>query len=98
MQTSAKNDQGFLEPPDDTTAIYTFNGTGLTTVTVTWTPQVELTLTATCADGTQSGDGDGTLELTLPDAQGTCQLTLSEPASETADVTFTLTITPSGND
>jgi hypothetical protein len=95
MQTSAKNDQGFLEPPDDTTAIYTFNGTGLTTVTVTWTPQVELTLTATCADGTQSGEGGGSLELTLPDAQGACQLTLSEPASESADVTYSLTITPS---
>ncbi len=97
-QTSAKSDQGFLEPPDNTTAIYAFYGTGLTTVSVTWTPQVELALTATCANGSQSGQGSGSLELTLPDAQGSCQLTLSEPASESADVTFSLTITPAASD
>jgi hypothetical protein len=97
MQSAAKNDQGFLEPPGDTAAIYTFNGTGLTTVSVTWTPEVGLTLTATCTNGTQSGEGDSSLDMTLPNAEGSCQLTLSEPAGETADVTFSLTITPAAN-
>ncbi len=97
LQNGAQSDQGYLAPPNDSAAIYSFNGDGATKVSASWTPQTELTMTVTCANGSQNIAGSASLELTLPDAQGACQVTLSEAAGETADVTFTLTIAPATN-
>jgi hypothetical protein len=97
MQNATQSDQGYLDPPSDSSAIYSFNGKGATKVSATWTAQTELTMSVTCANGSQNVEGSTSLELTLPDAQGACQVTLSEAADETANVTFTLTIAPASN-
>jgi hypothetical protein len=98
MESASQSDDGYLQPPNDTTAIYAFNGNGPTTISATWSPQAELTLTATCANNTQSAQGSGSVDLTLSDAQGACQVTLTEPTDDTADVIFTLIIDPSNHD
>jgi hypothetical protein len=36
------------------------------------------------------------MAVSLPDAQGTCEATVSEPSSEDTALSFTITIGPSG--
>jgi hypothetical protein len=88
------SEQGYLEPPDDTSAVYPFTADGPTQVSATWSTTTTLSLSITCPSGTQTEEGSSTVTVTSPDAQGSCQATLSEPDNQSATVTYSLTIGP----
>ncbi len=88
--------QGYLNPPVQPSNGYGFTGTGATEVSVVWSGDTYLTMTAGCPDGSQSVGGTSAMEASLPDAQGSCQVTVSEPSSESTSLTYTITIAPAG--
>jgi hypothetical protein len=88
--------QGVLDPPVQTSNGYGFTGTGATEISVVWSGDTYLTMTVSCPNGGQSVGGTSAMEASLPDAQGSCQATVSEPASESASLTYTITIEPAG--
>jgi hypothetical protein len=88
--------QGVLDPPVQTSNGYGFTGAGATEVSVVWSGDTYLTMTVSCPDGSQSVGGTSAMEASLPDAQGSCQATVSEPASESTSLTYTITIGPAG--
>jgi hypothetical protein len=93
-----KVEEGYLQPPNDTSTVYTFTGDGPTTVSVTSPSSTELTLSTGCGGGTQSNEGQSTVEVTLPDAEGACQVTLSETVVTSDNVSYSLTIAPANNE
>ena len=88
--------QGVLDPPVQTSNGYGFTGAGATEVSVVWSGDTYLTMTVSCPNGSQSVGGTSAMEASLPDAQGNCQATVSEPASESTSLTYTITIGPAG--
>ncbi len=88
--------QGVLDPPVQTSNGYGFTGTGAMQVSVVWSGDTYLTMTVSCPSGSQSVGGTSAMEASLPDAQGSCQATVSEPASESTSLTYTITIEPTG--
>jgi hypothetical protein len=87
-------EQGYLEPPDNTSAVYPFSADGPTQVSVTWPSAATLNLTVTCPDGTATGEGAASVTVTAPGTAGLCQATLAEPESESATVSYSVTIGP----
>jgi hypothetical protein len=85
---------GYLQPPQDSSTTYGFTGQGATRITVTWSDATYLTLTVTCPADSQSTGGSSAIALSIPDAQGACQATLSESSTEDDQLSYTLTITP----
>jgi hypothetical protein len=65
-------------------------------ISVLWSGTTYLTMTVQCPNGSQSVGGTSAMEATLPDASGSCLATVSEPASESTPLTYTITIGPSG--
>ena len=88
--------QGVLDPPVQTSNGYGFTGAGATEVSVVWSGDTYLTMTVSCPNGSQSVGGTSAMEASLPDAQGSCQATVSEPASESTSLTYSITIGPAG--
>jgi hypothetical protein len=88
--------QGYLDPPLQTSGGYGFTGTGAMQVSVLWSGTTYLTMTVSCPNGTQNVGGTSAMEASLPDASGSCRATVSEPSSETAALTYTITIGPAG--
>jgi hypothetical protein len=88
--------QGVLDPPVQTSNGYGFTGAGATEVSVVWSGDTYLTMTVSCPNGSQSVGGTSAMEASLPDAQGSCQATVSEPASESTSLTYTISIGPAG--
>ena len=88
--------QGYLDPPLHTSDGYGFTGTGAMQISVLWSGTTYLTMTVTCPNGTQNVGGTSAMEASLPDASGSCRATVSEPSSETAALTYTITIGPAG--
>jgi hypothetical protein len=88
--------QGYLDPPVQTSNVYGFTGAGATDVSVVWSGDTYLTMTVSCADGSQSVGGTSAMEASLPNAQGSCQATVEEPASESTSLTYSITIGPAG--
>jgi hypothetical protein len=88
--------QGYLNPPVQTSNGYGFTGTGATQVSVVWSEDTYLTMTVGCPDGSQSVGGTSAMEASLPAAQGSCEVTVSEPSSESTSLTYTITIAPAG--
>jgi hypothetical protein len=88
--------QGYLDPPVQTSNHFAFNGTGAMQISVLWSGAVYLTMTVTCPNGSQTVGGTSAMGATLPDASGSCMATVSEPASESAVLTYTITIGPPG--
>jgi hypothetical protein len=86
---------GYLQPPSDTSTTYRFNGEGTTEVSVTWSSSTYLSLNVTCSGFNQTTGGSSVISMSIPDAQGTCQAVLSEPAPANAVVSYTLTVNPS---
>jgi hypothetical protein len=85
---------GYLQPPQDSSTAYAFTGQGSTRITVTWSDATYLTLAVTCPAFNQSTGGSSAIALSIPNAQGSCQATLSESSSEDDTLSYTLTITP----
>lgn len=65
-------------------------------VSVTWSGDTYLTMQVSCASGSQNVGGSSAMAASLPDASGSCLATVSEPASESAALTYTITIGPAG--
>ncbi len=96
--TSSANDrtEGILNPPGQRSNGFAFTGMGPTTISVLWSGSTYLTLEASCPNGSQSAGGTSAMQTTLPDASGSCMATVSEPASESTPLTYTITIGPAG--
>jgi hypothetical protein len=88
--------QGYLDPPLQTFNRYGFTGTGAMEISVLWSDTTYLTMSVSCPSGSQSVGGTAAMAASLPDASGSCLATVSEPASETASLTYTITIGPAG--
>jgi hypothetical protein len=87
--------QGFLQYPEDTSAIYEVPPNPQErTATLDWTVPATLTMTAVCPTGTVDSSGDSPLSLSLPfDAQ--CEVTITLGSTNTfTPVPYSLTIAP----
>ena len=88
--------QGYLDPPVQSSNGYGFTGTGAMQISVLWSGTTYLTMTVSCPSGSQSVGGTSAMETSLGDASGSCRATVSEPSSESAALTYTITIVPAG--
>jgi hypothetical protein len=86
--------QGYLQPPTNASNTYGFTGDGPTEISVTWSGDTYLSLVVTCPDANQSVGGSSAMAASLPDAEGLCQATVSEPTSEDTTLAYTITIGP----
>jgi hypothetical protein len=62
---------------------------------VLWSTPVYLTMTVSCPGGSQTVGGTTAMESSLPDGSG-CQVTVSEPSSESTSLTYFISIGPAG--
>jgi hypothetical protein len=92
----AGSHQGVLEPPAQRSSSVGFTGTGAMQISVVWSGSTYLTMQVSCPSGTQDVGGSSAMQASLADASGSCLATVSEPASESATLTYTITIGPSG--
>jgi hypothetical protein len=92
----ATQNEGYLDPPLQTSQAFVFTGSGATQVSVVWSGSTYLTMVVSCPNGSQSVGGTSAMQATLPDAAGSCRATVSEPSSESTALTFTITIGPAG--
>lgn len=92
----ADRTQGYLDPPLQTSNQYGFTGTGAMEISVVWSGATYLTMEVSCANGSQNVGGTSAMAASLPDATGSCLATVSEPASETTSLTYTISIGPAG--
>ena len=88
--------QGVIEPPQQRSSSFGFTGTGAMEVSVTWSGDTYLTMQVSCPSGAQNVGGSSAMAASLPDASGSCLATVSEPTSESAALTYTITIGPAG--
>ena len=88
--------EGYLDPPAQTSGQYGFTGDGAMEISVVWSGSTYLTMTVSCPNGSQNVGGTSAMAASLPDAQGSCVATVSEPASESTSLTYTITIGPAG--
>lgn len=96
-QANDKIYPGYLQPPQDRSTPYSFTGTGAMRITVTWSGSTYLSLAVSCPGFSQTPGGSSAIAVSIPDATGTCQATLSEPSSEDVTVSYTLSIGPAGD-
>jgi hypothetical protein len=88
---------GVLDPPGTRSLGYAFTGTGgAMEVSVVWSGSTYLTMVVSCPNASQSVGGTSAMAATLPDAAGSCMATVTEPASESVALTFTITMGPPG--
>ncbi|MGO8826366.1 MAG: hypothetical protein ACLQU9_14175 [Acidimicrobiales bacterium] len=88
--------QGYLDPPLQASNGYGFTGTGAMQISVLWSGTTYLTMTVSCPSGSQSVGGTSAMEASLDDATGSCRATVTEPSSESATLTYTISIGPAG--
>ena len=88
--------QGYLDPPLQPSNGYGFTGTGAMQISVFWSGTTYLTMTVSCPSGNQSVGGTSAMAASLADASGNCRATVSEPSSESAALTYTISIGPAG--
>ena len=88
--------QGYLNPPLQSSNQFGFTGAGATEVSVVWSGNTYLTMEVSCPSGNQSVGGTSAMAASLPDASGSCLATVSEPASESTSLTYTISIGPAG--
>ena len=88
--------QGYLDPPTEPSNKFGFTGTGPMEISVVWSGNTYLTMEVSCPSGGQSVGGTAAMAASLPDASGSCLATVSEPTSETASLTYTISIGPAG--
>jgi hypothetical protein len=88
--------QGYLNPPLQISNGYGFTGNGAMEISVLWSGTTYLTMQVSCPNGSQSVGGTSAMAASLPNASGSCLATVSEPASESTSLTYTITIGPAG--
>jgi hypothetical protein len=87
---------GVLDPPASTSHSYSFTGTGAMQVSVVWSGNTYLTLVVSCPNGSQTVGGTSAMAANLPNALGACMATVTEPATESVALSYTITIGPTG--
>jgi hypothetical protein len=92
----AGSHQGVIEPPAQRSGSVAFTGTGAMQISVVWSGPTYLTMQVSCPSGSQNVGGSSAMQASLPDASGSCLATVSEPASESTALTYTITIGPGG--
>jgi hypothetical protein len=92
----AGSHQGVIEPPAQRSSSVGFTGTGAMQVSVVWSGPTQLTMQVSCPNGSQNVGGSSAMAASLPDASGSCLATVTEPASESTALTYTITIGPAG--
>jgi hypothetical protein len=92
----AGSHQGVIEPPAQRSSSVGFTGTGAMQVSVVWSGPTYLTMQVSCPSGSQTVGGSSAMGASLPDASGSCLATVSEPASESTALTYTITIGAAG--
>ena len=95
-QPAPKTITGDLQQPNDATNTYTFVGAGPMQVTATWPTTPILSLTVTCPQGSKTAEGSMSVSVQLPDADGSCAVTLKETAVQWDAVSYRITIAPAG--
>lgn len=88
--------QGVIEPPAQRSSSVGFTGTGAMQISVVWSGPTYLTMQVSCPNGSQNVGGSSAMAASLSDASGNCLATVSEPASESTTLTYTITIGPAG--
>ena len=88
--------QGYMNPPLQTSGRFGFSGTGAMQVSVVWSGDTYLTLEVTCPNVDQNVGGTSAMAASLPDASGSCLATVSEPATESTALTYTIAISATG--
>ena len=88
--------QGYLDPPLQISNSFGFTGTGPMEISALWSGTTYLTMEVSCPTGSQSVGGTSAMAASLPDARGSCVATVNEPSSESASLTYTITIGPAG--
>jgi hypothetical protein len=89
-----RTQQGYLQPPDNTSAMYAFTADGPTRVSASWATADTMSLSVTCPNGTVTEQGSSSVTITTAATSGSCQATLSEPASDTSTESYSITIEP----
>jgi hypothetical protein len=92
----AGSHQGVIEPPAQRSGSVAFTGSGAMQISVLWSGPTYLTMQVSCPSGDQNVGGSSAMQASLPDASGSCLATVSEPASESTALTYTITIGPGG--
>jgi hypothetical protein len=87
---------GDLQYPDAAMAVIPFTGSGSMRITATWTPMTALSISATCPGGSGSNEGPSGISVVIPDADGSCDIVLKETVVQWDDVSYTVTVVPSG--
>jgi hypothetical protein len=91
---AAQANPGNLESPDDVSAAYPYRATSAgVAANATWVGTPLLSLSIVCSGQEQSASGPSGLSLSLR-GSGTCVVTLAEPPSVAATVSYTLSIGP----
>ncbi len=88
--------EGYMDPPQEDSGGFAVIGSGPTEISVVWSTPVYLTMTVTCPSGSQTVGGTTAMETSIPDAGPGCEATVSEPASESTSLTYTITFGPAG--
>jgi hypothetical protein len=93
---------GNLEYPDNVSATYQVTTSGATAATATWSGTPELVLSISCPGGQAQQSGTTGLSVSAPartsaDGDETCSITLSEPSSVEATVSYSLSVEPAGS-
>jgi len=86
--------QGDLQQPDDATNSYPFPGSGAMQVSVSSTSTVPLLLTVSCPVGTVDQTGSSLVSVSIPNADGPCDLVLKETVVQYVAVPYTITVGP----
>jgi len=92
----AGSHQGVIEPPAQRSGSVAFTGTGAMQISVVWSGPTYLTMQVSCPSGSQNVGGSSAMQASLPNASGSCLATVSEPASESTALTYTITIGSAG--
>jgi hypothetical protein len=96
MQPSAQSETytGDLQYPDDSSATYSFTGSGSMEVSASWSGPYILSLSVSCPSGTQSSQGPSPVTVVMTDGTGACVTTLKETQVQYNAVGYTLNIGP----
>ena len=87
---------GYIDPPLQTSNSYGFTGTGAMEISVLWSGTTYLTMEVSCPNGSRERRRDVRHGGVPPRRAGSCLAAVHEPSSESASLTYTITIGPAG--
>ena len=96
LPANSTETQGYLDPPLQASNQYGFTGTGNMVFSVVWSGNTYLTMAVSCPSGSNDAGGTSRMQAFIPNASGSCTATVTEPASESVSLTYTITWGPAG--